>query len=384
MTNDPQLYCSAPWNGITIMEDGAVRTCCEGKSVIADLRTDSVDTIDNSPTLARIRQRMQAGRPDPSNCISCMLKEKKDGIAPLRQYYQTYFPKINNQLKFIDIRWNNTCNLGCIYCSPMFSSVWEDRLNQKHTTPVKQYQDDLLEWILERIDHVDEIMLVGGEPMLTKQNYTLIKHIPATCRLSIVTNLSYDLESLPCIDALLDRDPQYLTWNISAENTRSAYEYIRSGSSWQQFEKNLKFLQAHCPGTQRLAMVYFLLSAFDLNKTITQCYEQYGITKFVLQPLVGNQALDINCMPDVIRDQALEILQSTISQYQSIIQPDKGESIWLKYADKIQQHLSMSSARKIITLEDFQKHIQWTDQWGPRRFQDVWPDLNQTLIKNLS
>jgi len=116
------------------MEDGVVRTCCEGKSVIADLKTDSVDCIENSAVLARIRDRMQAGRPDPNNCISCMLKEKKDGVAPLRQYYQTYFPKIKNQLKFIDVRWNNTCNLGCIYCSPMFSSVWADRLSQQNTS----------------------------------------------------------------------------------------------------------------------------------------------------------------------------------------------------------------------------------------------------------
>jgi len=237
--------------------------------------------------------------------------------------------------------------------------------------------------MLERIEHVDEIMLVGGEPMLTKQNYTLIKNIPATCKISIITNLSYELESLPCIDALMDRDPKYLTWNISAENTGHKYEYIRSGSDWVQFEKNLKFLQTHCPGTQRLAMVYFLLSAFDLDRTIGEYHERYGITKFALQPLVGSQPLDVNYMPDPIRTQALEILQNTMTQYQSVIEPDLDEAQWLKYGDKIQQHLSADVGRKTITLAEFQKHIQWTNQWGSRQFQDLWPELHDSLIKHL-
>jgi hypothetical protein len=52
--------------------------------------------------------------------------------------------------------------------------------------PVKSYQDDLLNFVLSKIDDVEEITLVGGETMLMKQNYQLFKHLPKKSKISII------------------------------------------------------------------------------------------------------------------------------------------------------------------------------------------------------
>jgi len=190
-----QPYCSAPWNGLTIREDGRVLTCCVGKTTLGNLNNQSMAEIEESSTLIEIRDSMLAGQ-SHTNCSYCVESENKKNYATLRAHYQKFYPDIGPDLKlrFIDVRWNNRCNIACMYCSPMFSSTWGDRLNLINSNSVApDYQDELLQWILDKCDQTNEIMLVGGEPMLMKQNYALLKKLPAKCRISIITNLAYNL-----------------------------------------------------------------------------------------------------------------------------------------------------------------------------------------------
>ena len=111
-------------------------------------------------------------------------------------------------------------------------------------------------------------MLVGGEPMLMKQNHVLFQTLPDNCQISIITNLSYDLERLQCINDLLKRPRDKIIWNVSMENTGEQFEYVRNGGNWQQVEKNFKFLMKHWPTTVSINMVYSLFSALNLYQTI--------------------------------------------------------------------------------------------------------------------
>ena len=125
------VYCTAPWNGLTIRENGHVRTCCVGNNIVLNLNVDQIDNIEQSPVLQEIRNKMLLGEPDVKNCANCIKQEKNDGYSSLRNHYNTYYSDFdpnNLDLKFIDLRWNNTCNLSCMYCSPMFSSTWADKL----------------------------------------------------------------------------------------------------------------------------------------------------------------------------------------------------------------------------------------------------------------
>ena len=183
------IYCVAPWNGVTVREDGHVRTCCAGNTSLGNLNNSTIDQIINSDTLSNIRQDMLSGSPNLKNCASCVKSESQSGLASLRQHYNKFYSVGNDQefkLKNIDIRWNNACNLGCMYCNKTFSSVWEDRLGMKRSTVIKNYQDDLLVWILDHAAELEEIMLVGGEPMLMKQNYALLNRLPDQCKVSII------------------------------------------------------------------------------------------------------------------------------------------------------------------------------------------------------
>jgi sulfatase maturation enzyme AslB (radical SAM superfamily) len=380
----PTVYCTAPWNGLTVREDGHVRTCCNGIKSLGDLNTQTIQEIENSDILAQIQQDLQLGQPNLENCKSCVDQQKQSGFATLRDHYNKFYPTIGDhlELKFLDIRWNNVCNLGCLYCTPTFSSTWADRLHINSTNlPVKNYQDALLEWVLERSEHINEIMLVGGEPLLMKQNYKLLTQLPEQCQISIITNMSFDLEKNPAMPALLSRPTEKIIWNVSLENTGHKFEYVRSGANWDQTKKNLKLLLQHWPETVGINMVYNLFSAFDLRETVLELHA-IGIKKINLFNIYRNNTINLFNMPTEIKQLALQELISAKQWHTNALHPEDQDLYPWAGADELIKQLN-TPATTPITLCEFESKMQWYDSWSADKFSNLWPEVNQMIQKHL-
>lgn len=329
---------------------------------------------------------MLSSNPNLENCQECLSQESQKGLATLRQHYLKFYPDfdINNiTLQFVDLRWNNTCNLGCLYCNTDFSSTWVMRLNhQKKLSPTKAYQDDLLDWILQRVNHIKEIMLVGGEPMLMKQNHVLLAKLPSDCKISIITNLSYDLEKLPCWLDLLRYKSDCIVWNVSLENIGEQFEYSRSGGSWSQVQKNFDILLQHWPNNISLNMVYSVFSAFNLANTVEH-FNRLGIKKINLFPVNGNPGIDISNFPYEIRKIAAEHLQSAKDlHYNSIFHEDR-DLYPIQGADSIMQFLLDHQSNHALSLQEFDDSIKWYDKWSQKKFADLWPEVHAMIKSHL-
>jgi len=378
------VYCTAPWNGLTVREHGGVRTCCVGKTPLANLNVDSVESIEDSPALKRIQAQMLNGNPDLENCANCVEREKNDGYATLRNHYNRFYPDFNPSqllLRYLDLRWNNTCNLSCMYCGPHFSSTWNEKLPQNNLKPVKPYQDALLEWILDRASHIKEISLIGGEPMLMKQNYKLLKVLPLDCQVSIITNLSYDLKNLPCLPDLLKRPADKVLWNISGENIHQQFDYVRQGANWDQFEENIKFLGQHWPDSITSNIVYSIFNAFNLLDII-KVFRSLGIQKFNLLPVEGHNPINVSFMPLPIRLMAKQVLDQVIIYHRDSLHPEDRDLYPFQGANQISKHLEQGSGQT-IGLADFQKQIKWYDQWSSIPFSDLWPGVTKLTNQHL-
>lgn len=375
-----EVYCTAPWNGLTIREDGHVRTCCEGATSLGNLNEQTIESIESGPVLAELRQAMLSSTPH-QNCRKCVAHEKRSGLASLRQHYLRYYPNAENlKLQFLDIRWNNICNLGCMYCEPAFSSTWSNRLNPtQKNVPVKTYQDNLLDWVLSRAGDVKEIMLVGGEPMLMKQNYALLAKLPLDSKISIITNLSYDLEHLPCINDLLRRPKDNVVWNISLENTGQQFEYVRSGAQWAQVEHNLKYVSSRWPTV--ISAVYSVFSAFTLVDTV-KAIHQAGIQKMNLVPISKNASVDLSNMPLAIKKLALDQLVEAQKWHQEQLHPEDRLLYPFVGFDELKNMLQTDS-KNPVTWDNFQNSITQYDQWNQIKFHQLWPEVFELMKKYL-
>lgn len=371
-----EIYCTAPFNGLTIREDGHVRTCCIGNVSIGNLKNESIEDIQQSPILNEIRSALMDNIPH-ENCNSCVQHEKNSGVSALKQHYLKFYPEYGNnyfQLKNIDLRWNNSCNLSCMYCSPMFSSTWADKLKISNAGPIKNYQDNLLNFVLKHASQINEISLVGGEPMLMKQNYELIAKLPDSTRISILTNLSYDIKRLPCIENLLARPRENTIWNISCENIGQQFEYVRSGAEWEQIKTNLKFLTQHWPNDVTVNMVYSMFSAFDLTETVQQ-FHQLRIKKFNFQTYFGSPAMDVFKMPAAIQTLAKQCLDTITKKHFENIHPEDRDFYPLENLDLIKTKLTKFQDCATVSKKEFYDQIAWYDQWSTTKFKDHWPHV---------
>lgn len=377
-------YCTAPWKGVAVMEQGDVKTCCLGSTVLGNLNQQSLETILKSPLLDEIKQDLAKGQSN-ANCKLCDLQESTGNYANLRQHFLKYYPmqeELTSSLNVVDIRWNNKCNLACQYCGPGFSSTWEEKLNLQKSPVVKPYQDELLNWVLDRASQMREIMLAGGETMLMKQNYQLFARAPLDCKFCIVTNLSYDVANLPCIDDLLRRPRDNLTWNISVENTHDQFEYVRQGASWSQLVKNIEFLTKHWPNNVSLNMVYSVFSATQIDQTY-KTFNDLGIDKATLLIILGNRHLTVSRMPLEIRmlcQQSLNRLEEFHSQR---FGQDK-ELYPLRGLESVRAGLESIGSNDPVTKKEFYNKIAWNDSWSKyKKFQDLWPELDHLLKLHL-
>lgn len=377
MTRNSKVFCTAPWVGLTVREDGHVRTCCVGNTSLGNLNETSMTEILKSQSIKDIQQNMLSGNPDSKNCQSCVESEKQSGLATLKEHYNLFYPDIVQdqlKLKSLDVRWNNACNLGCMYCNPTFSSVWQDRLNIKRGSVIKPYQDDLLQWILDRSSEIHEVMLVGGEPMLMKQNYELMNNLSDQCKISIITNLSYNLPELPCTPRLLGRPRLNTKWNVSLENTGTKFEYVRNGGRWSQVEDNLQYLAQHWPETISINFVYSMLSAFDISETIKSLH-QVGIKKINMFPIYDNPSMDVFNMPDIIRKKAAQELKAAREWHCKNLHPEDRDFYPIQGIDATINRLIESKEPATVTLEMFHDQIHLYDQYNTQKFQDLWPNV---------
>jgi organic radical activating enzyme len=269
-----------------------------------------------------------------------------------------------------------------MYCNPTFSSTWGDQLNlTNHNQTVPDYQSELLSWILDKCDQTNEVMLVGGEPMLMKQNYALFKQLPLDCQISIITNLAYDFEKLPCFVDLAKRPADKIIWNLSMENIQSQFEYVRSGSNWDQTVKNINLMSSLWPNTLSLNFVYSVFSAFDIVAT-AKYFNSIGVKKINLIPINQNTPMDVFCMPSEVRKYAKQQLIELVKWHRTEYHVD-ADMYCINGVESIISGLDKEPTQ-IITLNEFLTQLDWYDQYATTKFSNLWPNEYNLITQHLA
>lgn len=356
------------------MQDGKIKTCCGGLDVLGDINVDSIKSAITSDTLEDIKKNILSDV-IPNNCLYCKQKEEKN-LQSLRQVQYTTTTDIEN-LKIIDIRWNSICNLNCIYCDEEFSTTWQKIKNPSEKVIIKSdYVQDLLSWIKDKANSVEKLSLVGGEPLLMKQNFELLKIIPKETIISIITNLSVDIQKNPISLLLLGRSST--DWNVSLENFNKQFEYVRHGASYDLLECNMKHLVA--TGSHiRILMVYGIFSAFSIKETI-QHYYNLGVTNFALTVVIRNDLLDIFYFPKEILIHAQRSMIDLINwASDKNIRLEGFTTILLKLNKQI-----IENKTSVVTKDNFIAYINDKDKYNKLKFVDCFPEVYDLIISELN
>jgi organic radical activating enzyme len=261
-----ETFCSLPFTEIFLGPDGHIKTCCSASISLGSLHEHTIDDLLSNNIANDIRQHIIDGKWHPS-CSQCKRQESQNARSERDENFKKFQIEYGNvdssffKLKRLDLRWSNTCNLSCTYCYEYFSSKWAQIKGIKVNTIKDENENSLFLMIEKNKDSVENILLLGGEPLLQKQNQRLAEVI-TNRNFYILTNLAVPLESNQIAQTLINERTS--SWGVSFETVGDRYEYVRHGASWELFKKNVKYIQEKTDNSLDAHSLYSIYSAFNL------------------------------------------------------------------------------------------------------------------------
>lgn len=290
-------FCPMPFVHLNLKHEGKVSACWRYPDKLGNYTENSLTQIWNGDQLKELRRAI-LNNEQPIGCRSCWDMESS-GTTSTRQTCQQTFNEASEEyvrqnlnddysydisnIKSVEVRFDNICNLMCRFCSPDYSSVWEqavkkdsalsDKMKEYGTYRKADYHVKLTDEIIDEVTlnlapHLDEIMIAGGEPLYHEKHYKFLEQLQPVAhrlRLSYNTNLNtLQYKGKSILD--LWQNFKRLWIRISIDADPSCYTYVRSGGTLSKVEDNIAKLNAN-------------LTNASISATLTTCL--YNITRLV-------------------------------------------------------------------------------------------------------
>ena len=364
MIDNKNTICAYPWTWFSVMVDYGMWRSCPGSDYRWFHSEDEVNNFFNNPTQQEIRSDLYKGKRN-SNCIGCYIAEDKGGMSYRKALKKDYevdnaSDKIIKSPKVIELKFSNLCNLKCVFCASVCSSLWENEVGLPEEVAINQkvsseyMRSKIFGWLKENIKHVDSIMYLGGEPAIQPEFYEIVDLLLSNTpewvgqkELTFSTNSYYPEAYRKKFETAIQRviDAGHTVFpRISLDGIGEKQSYQRTNLKWKHFEKNmLSFLGKFNTKTNGIRKIKANIALNVLN--LTACGE-------IVQYLDSVGFGDIE------------------PHYNFIVKP---EMFYMRHWGS-----KLSSAVDIIKEQDFKKHTKYKDHIinMANSFTNVEPNLD--------
>ena len=345
-------------------------SCCKAHPV----------SLSNFDSMSSLRQHWQdeklalsQGKELPG-CQHCWNHERQ-GIKSFRQQFLNSDQIINT----IELQIDNICNQVCSYCSPKFSSSWEQSIidqgmfqnisaSAKRNLEVSNIKPDHHQW-LERIqdyintcnDNSVDLKLLGGEPLMQKRNLEQLLAVNQAKIRRLLINTNLNPPSSKFLHWVLETFPKHkLTFDISLDTVPEYNAIPRAGFDILRFEENLNLLKQYKIDFCFLSVIS-VLNIFTLSK-----YQQWLVDnnyKATFFRLNNPDCLDPSFLPQDTKNVLLNQNLPILAQQSLMYSPD---SVDLKQFEQY-NYLTQYFQRTDTKITDPEFSAYWT--WLTQKFQ---------------
>lgn len=265
--------CQLKWNWSTLyLYSGKTASC--HRTGWGNINTENFDQFHNTEKKLQERQDMLAGNWPEHSCSYCQKIEAAGGFSDRMLHLtipnqspvelETDPTAVNVVPTILEVYFNNTCNLSCLYCLPTLSS----KINQENVAfgkfssggvvlePAEINNTPLLidkfwNWMRSNSFGLKRFNVLGGEPFYQTEFYQLLDYFEETAHpdleLGIVTNLAIKTEKLNDIceklkKLLIKRKIKRIDITCSIDCWGAEQEYVRYGLDLVQWQQNFEFL----------------------------------------------------------------------------------------------------------------------------------------------
>jgi organic radical activating enzyme len=395
--------CQLKWSHSTIFLPTNQTASCH--RVHQNQIPDNFD-FHNTPEKIVAREKMLAGEWPGKGCEYCKLIEDTSGTSD-RMLHRKYAglgppPELDNDLtathvtpRWLEVYFSNYCNLKCVYCGPHFSSSWESEL-KRAGIPVEDYSklehtDNLFKWFENNIQHLYNLIILGGEPFLQPQSDRLLDFLETrTCpdlTLTFFSNLTVDAKRLQRrfarMQALKDagrvKDIHIVA---SLDCWGKQAEYIRYGLDLELFQQNFEHLLHNTTVKLNINMAWNALSTFTMPEFFAKFNEWNSVRRVYGSIMTTNDTFAVQGLtqsPRMFGDKLLDW------GYDKII--DAIDTHGNPELEKFKQHL-LGLADSIISTPpdktaqlEFHKYLLELDSRRGTHYPDLFPELYQEIHK---
>lgn len=365
-------FCILPWMHLATNAAGTMRVCCNstpGKNPIMrdddrpyKIQRDDIEQAWNSKTYKKIRQQMLDGE-RPEMCTRCF-REEDVGIRSARQTWNEKWkenkeyplnPKFD--IRYVDLRLGNLCNLKCRMCNPYSSNLW---VKEWHLVGDALPEDEYkrlknMEWpewsktwenLYKIANTVEEIYLTGGEPTIIKEQHKLLDYVinNGTAK-NIILKYNTNLTNVP--NHLLEKWKKFkqIKLNCSIDATGKLDRYIRYPSSWNKIVENFETIRQLPNAIIEIHCTVQMYNILRLPKLIDWA-APYG-NRIYFNILNHPEELNIRVLPKHLKEQAAAQLQPYLhlDKVQGIIDYMYAEDWNDKYHKFLSYTASLDSSR---------------------------------------
>lgn len=230
--------CAAFWKHFNLRSNDEIYPCCRFKRKIGTFDGD-LEKVLLSKEFEDLRHKSSSGVAIPE-CAKCFYEED-NGIKSIRQQINERYNADKVGLEYLEISFDNICNLTCDGCSELWSTEWAKKKNPN--AKKKNYLRSTTE--ISRVpDSIKEILFMGGEPLMTNRHYKLLCKVknPAAVSLTYNTNGTFLLK-----DQHIDLLKQFknVKFLISIDGIGVLNEKVRHGSKWNDVMKFIDQVKAN-------------------------------------------------------------------------------------------------------------------------------------------
>ena len=305
--------CLAKWKQVSLhLPTGLNNSCYHPplhKIPVENLAADP-GSLHNTPHKKAQRVMMLQNK-KPAECQYCWNMEDQGKLSD--RHYRSGepwaavdFEKIKNSTgeendvipSYVEVNFNNVCNLMCSYCSPQFSSSWQqevDRLGgyptarvhndpghfggDRRVIPVREhnpYVEAFWQWWPQLYPNLEHFRMTGGEPLLDKNTYRVFDYVLKTpnpkLHLNVTSNFSVDEKSwqkyLAYVKQICDGRIEHFMQYVSLDGWGEQAEYMRNGLDFDLLWDRVNQFLTEVPNYSSLTFIITMnnLSVTSLDK----------------------------------------------------------------------------------------------------------------------
>ena len=273
-------FCLAKWYSVSLhLPTGKTHSCYHPPAhniPLQELKA-TPDALHNTAYKKEQRKKMLAGE-RPKECEFCWALEDQGNISD-RAYrsFDVYEPGLieaaqveeNPKPRYLEVNFNQACNLKCAYCSPHLSTEWHKEVKKhgayeldgfKHNDPLwvdslginnapdNPYVQAFWEYFPDVYPTLKTFRMTGGEPLMDKNTFRVFDYVKQNphkkLHLSITSNCCPPGDQwskfMTSLKEITDADAiDHFMLFCSLDSWGEQAEYIRNGLHFDTLHKNI-------------------------------------------------------------------------------------------------------------------------------------------------